>query len=65
MRWSFDIGIDGEGDKRLFELISRWGINPGLGIADSCSNVQIISRHERFEVQPIVQEGGGGKGRAE
>ncbi|KAJ7391486.1 hypothetical protein OS493_018533 [Desmophyllum pertusum] len=39
MRWSFEIGIGGESDKKLFDLILR--TREGFGIADRCSQLKI------------------------
>jgi len=40
MRWSFEIGIGGESDKKLFDSFSR--IREGLGIADRYSKMQCV-----------------------
>ena len=39
IRWSFEIVIGGEGDKKFCELTSQ--IREAFGIADRCSQVQI------------------------
>ena len=39
MRWSFEIRIGGESDKKLFDSFSR--IREGLGIADRDSKMQM------------------------
>ena len=44
MRWSFEMGIGDESDKKLFDFISR--IRKGFGIADRCSQLEIA----RFKV---------------
>ena len=52
-RLSFEIGIGGEGDKKLFQLISQIRVRKGYGITERWGQVQkrtkSISQQERFK----------------
>ena len=50
MRWSLEMGIGGESDKNLFDLIFR--VREGFGIADRCSQLQIA----KFRVTISVKD---------
>ena len=50
MRWSFEVGIGGEGDKQLFDFIIR--LREGFGIGDRCSQLKI----SKFKVTISVKD---------
>ena len=61
MRWSLEMGIGGESDKNLFDLIFR--VREGFGIADRCSQLQIAKFRVRISVKDFQVTANCPKGR--
>ena len=60
IRWSFQIGIGSESDKKLFNFILR--PREGFGISDRCTpakkiRIQSHNQHERFSSDSELSKG--------
>ena len=51
MRWAFEIGIEGESDKALFDFIVR--VREGFAIADRCSQLSTGARNEQIKQKKV------------